>query len=561
MIKHDVVVIGGGLAGMRAAVEAAEAGADVAIVSKMHPVRSHSGAAQGGINAALGNREEDTPEAHAFDTIKGSDYLGDQDAVEAMCEDAPHQLIWLEHRGCIFSRMPDGRIAQRPFGGAGTPRTCYSADVTGLVILHTLWEQLERFGVKVYEEYFCTALAIDNGIGTGVVAYNMRNGELEQIAAKATIFATGGAGRMYLKTTNGYASTADGMGIAYKAGIPLMDMEFMQFHPTTLKENGVLMTEGARGEGAYLLNAQGERFMFKYAPNKGELASRDVVSRAEWTEILEGRGVDGCVLLDMRHLGREKILERLPQIRELALDATGKDAVNEPIPILPGAHYTMGGIETDKWGATRVPGVYAAGECACVSVHGANRLGGNSLLETIVFGSRSAKHAIDYIKKIGDVVPSDKTLRAEQERVRTLLGRSGGTRAPKLRHAMNETMSANTFIFRDEQGLSKAVQDLDRVRKEFDSNVYVMDKSKTFNTDLVSAFETDFLIDVAQALAKGALERKESRGAQARTDFPERDDANWMKHTLAWRQGDGSPRLDYSRGVTITKFQPEVRSY
>ncbi|MGA7747369.1 MAG: FAD-dependent oxidoreductase [Candidatus Aquilonibacter sp.] len=561
MIKHDVVVIGGGLAGMRAAVEAAEGGADVAIVSKMHPVRSHSGAAQGGINAALGNREEDTPQAHAFDTIKGSDYLGDQDAVEAMCEDAPHQIIWLEHRGCIFSRMPDGRIAQRPFGGAGTPRTCYSADVTGLVILHTLWEQLERFGVKVYEEYFCTALAIDNGVGTGVVAYNMRNGELEQIVAKATIFATGGAGRMYLKTTNGYASTADGMGIAYKAGIPLMDMEFMQFHPTTLKENGVLMTEGARGEGAYLLNAAGERFMFKYAPNKGELASRDVVSRAEWTEILEGRGVDGCVLLDMRHLGREKILERLPQIRELALDATGKDAVNEPIPILPGAHYTMGGIETDKFGATRVPGVYAAGECACVSVHGANRLGGNSLLETIVFGARAAKHAVEYIKKIGDVTPSDKTLRAEQDRVNTLLARSGGTRAPKLRHAMNETMSENTFIFRDEAGLAKAVQDLGRVRKEFDSNVYVMDKSKTFNTDLVSTFETDFLIDTAFALAKGALERKESRGAQSRTDFPERDDANWMKHTLAWRQADGSPRLDYSRGVTITKFQPEVRSY
>ncbi len=561
MIKHDVVVIGGGLAGMRAAVEAAEGGADVAIVSKMHPVRSHSGAAQGGINAALGNREEDTPQAHAFDTIKGSDYLGDQDAVEAMCEDAPHQIIWLEHRGCIFSRMPDGRIAQRPFGGAGTPRTCYSADVTGLVILHTLWEQLERFGVKVYEEYFCTALAIDNGIGTGVVAYNMRNGELEQIVAKATIFATGGAGRMYLKTTNGYASTADGMGIAYKAGIPLMDMEFMQFHPTTLKENGVLMTEGARGEGAYLLNAAGERFMFKYAPNKGELASRDVVSRAEWTEILEGRGVDGCVLLDMRHLGREKILERLPQIRELALDATGKDAVNEPIPILPGAHYTMGGIETDKFGATRVPGVYAAGECACVSVHGANRLGGNSLLETIVFGARAAKHAVEYIKKVGDATPSDKTLRAEQERVRGLLARSGGTRAPKLRHAMNETMSENTFIFRDAGGLAKAVQDLDRVRKEFDANVYVMDKSKTFNTDLVSTFETDFLIDTAYALAKGALERKESRGAQSRTDFPERDDANWMKHTLAWRQTDGSPRLDYSRGVTITKFQPEVRSY
>jgi succinate dehydrogenase / fumarate reductase, flavoprotein subunit len=561
MIKHDVVVIGGGLAGMRAAVEAAEGGADVAIVSKMHPVRSHSGAAQGGINAALGNREEDTPQAHTFDTVKGSDYLGDQDAIAAMCEDAPKQIIWLEHRGCIFSRMPDGRIAQRPFGGAGSPRTCYSADVTGLVILHTLWEQLERFGVKVYEEYFCTALAIDNGIGTGVVAYNMRNGQLEQIQAKATIFATGGAGRMYLKTTNGYASTADGMGVAYKAGIPLMDMEFMQFHPTTLKENGVLMTEGARGEGAYLLNALGERFMFKYAPNKGELASRDVVSRAEWTEILEGRGVDGCVLLDMRHLGREKILERLPQIRELALDATGKDAVNEPIPILPGAHYTMGGIETDKFGATRVPGVYAAGECACVSVHGANRLGGNSLLETIVFGSRAAKHAIDYIKKAGNVEQSDKTLKQEQDRVDKLLASSGGTRAPKLRHAMNETMSENAFIFRDAKGLTQAVQDLDRVRKEFDAGVYVMDKSKTFNTDLVSAFETDFLIDVAYALAKGSLERTESRGAQARTDYPERDDTNWLKHTLAWRQADGSPRLDYSRGVTITDFAPEVRAY
>ncbi|HEU5478714.1 MAG TPA: FAD-dependent oxidoreductase, partial [Candidatus Tumulicola sp.] len=473
MIQHDVVVIGGGLAGMRAAVEAAEGGADVAIVSKMHPVRSHSGAAQGGINAALGNREEDSTQAHTFDTVKGSDYLGDQDAVAAMCEDAPQQLIWLEHRGCIFSRLPDGRIAQRPFGGAGTPRTCYSADVTGLVILHTLWEQLERFGVKVYEEYFCTALAIEDGVGSGVVAYNMRNGLLELVTAKATIFATGGAGRMYLKTTNGYASTADGVGIAFKAGLPLMDMEFMQFHPTTLKENGVLMTEGARGEGAYLLNADGERFMFKYAPNKGELASRDVVSRAEWTEILEGRGVDGCVLLDMRHLGREKILERLPQIRELALDATGKDAVNEPIPILPGAHYTMGGIETDKWGATRVPGVYAAGECACVSVHGANRLGGNSLLETIVFGARSAKHALEYIKGSGAVKASEKTLQQERDRLGLLLSRSGGTRAPQLRRAMNETMSANTFIFRDAQGLSKAVDDLMQVRREFDSGAFV----------------------------------------------------------------------------------------
>ena len=561
MIKHDVVVVGGGLAGMRAAVEAAERGADVAIVSKMHPVRSHSGAAQGGINAALGNREEDSPEAHAFDTAKGSDYLGDQDAIEAMCEDAPRQIIWLEHRGCIFSRLPDGRIAQRPFGGAGTPRTCYSADVTGLVILHTLWEQLERFNVKVYEEYFCTALCVEDGVGTGIVAYNMRNGELELIAAKATIFATGGAGRMYAKTTNGYASTADGQGVAYKAGLPIMDMEFVQFHPTSLKENGVLLSEAARGEGAYLLNSAGERFMFKYAPNKGELASRDVVSRAEWTEILEGRGVDGCVLLDLRHLGREKILERLPQIRELALDATGKDAIDDPIPILPGMHYTMGGIETDKFGATRVPGVYAAGEVACVSVHGANRLGGNSLLETIVFGARAARHAADYIKSVPSVRPSEKTLAAERERIAAWLSKPTGTRAPQLRAAMNKTMSDNVFIFRNEAQLQKAVDDLLAIRKQFDEGVYVMDKSKTFNTDLISTMETDFLIDSAMCVANGALARKESRGAQARTDFPDRDDENWMKHTLAWKQPGANPRLDYSRNVTITKYEPQVRAY
>jgi succinate dehydrogenase / fumarate reductase flavoprotein subunit len=351
------------------------------------------------------------------------------------------------------------------------------------------------------------------------------------------------------------------MAICYRAGVPLMDMEFVQFHPTSLKENGVLLSEAARGEGAYLLNSLGERFMFKYAPNKGELASRDVVSRAEWTEILEGRGVDGCVMLDLRHLGREKILERLPQIRELALDATGKDAIDTPIPILPGMHYAMGGIETDKDGATRIPGVYAAGEVACVSVHGANRLGGNSLLETIVFGARSAAHAANYITSQGSVRPSERTLKSEQDRINGILARTGGERHSQVRKGVNAAMSNHAFIFRNASDLEAGMAELRQVR-EAATQMTVQDKSKTFNTDLVGLLETEFLVDVAQPIMLGALNRTESRGAQSRTDFPERDDQNWLKHTLMHHRGaTADPEPDYSRGVTFTKYEPQVRSY
>ena len=551
MIRHDVLIVGAGLAGMRAAL-AVPRHLDVAVISKVHPVRSHSVAAQGGINAALG--EKDSWEAHAFDTTKGGLYLGDQDAIEAMCREAPQDILELEQMGVIFSRREDGRIAQRPFGGAGFPRTCYAADRTGHALLHAMYEQLLKRRVPVYEEWYVSALIVEEDRCCGVVAWDITHGGMHAIQAKATVLATGGSGRVFHTSTNAVINTGDGMALAYRAGIPLKDMEFVQFHPTTLRDTGILITEGARGEGGYLLNTLGERFLKRYAPEQMELATRSTVSLAIGQEILEGRGVDGCVLLDLRHLGRARILERLPQIRELAIEFAGLDPIETPIPVRPGAHYQMGGVATNQWGETELPGLYAAGECACVSVHGANRLGGNSLLETIVFGRRAGTRAAAYVQDIEPHPISDASIKAETARVAHLLSNEGPRRAWQLRDELGQTMNRNLGIFRTEQSMRDA---LSRIRelKSRAPYVLVQDKGLVFNTDLIQALELDCLMDIADTIVSGALAREESRGAHYRGDFPKRDDAGWLKHTLAHRTSDG-PALSYSP-VTVTRFVPK----
>jgi succinate dehydrogenase / fumarate reductase flavoprotein subunit len=556
---HDVLVIGAGCAGMRAAIEAFDQGADVALLSKIHPVRSHSGAAEGGINAALGNASEDDPVKHAYDTVKGADFLGDQDAIEILCNEAPDDVYQLEHWGAVFSRTEDGRIAQRPFGAAGEPRTAYAADITGHVLVHVLYEQVMKRDIFTYEELFAWKLVVDDDRCQGVIAWDLLNGGLKTIAAKTVIVATGGAGRLYTGTTNAYACTGDGIAMALRVGVPLKDMEMMQFHPTTLSPTGILITEGCRGEGAYLINAEGERFMERYAPNAMELASRDVISRAEQIEIDEGRGVDGSVLLDLRHLGAEKIIERLPGTRELAMTYALIDPIQEPIPVRPGAHYHMGGVDTNTDGETELEALYAAGECACVSVHGANRLGGNALMETITFGKRVGRAAAEWaLTNTTVTVPPGVESDAERE-VKTLLDRREGERPWRIRDELAKTMHENFGVFRRERQMEEQGRIVGYLRERYD-NVVVEDKGEVFNNDLTQALELGFLLDLAACMVVAGIERKESRGAHARPDdYPERDDEKFLKHTMVRWIAD-QPVLDW-KPVTITKWQPEERTY
>ncbi|MCD5398246.1 MAG: fumarate reductase (quinol) flavoprotein subunit [SAR202 cluster bacterium Io17-Chloro-G1] len=558
MFDHDVLIIGAGLAGMRAALSARQNGVDVAVVSKVHPVRSHSNAAQGGINAALQDRGDDWRD-HAYDTIKGSDYLGDQDAIEIMCREAGEEVITMENFGVIFNRDEEGRLGTRAFGGQRQARTFFVADFTGQALLHVLYEQIMRAGVRVYEEWFILSLIVEDGRCAGAVLMEIRSGDIHVVRAKAVIMAAGGIGRVFEPSTNALICTGDGMSLAYQAGAELMDMEMVQYHPTTLQGSGVLITEGARGEGAYLLNSEGERFMERYAPNMMELASRDVVSRSEQTEINEGRGINGCVLLDCRHLGEQVIRERLSQIQEIARDFANVDIMKEPIPIQPGMHYQMGGIKTDTDGQTAVPGLYAAGEAACVSVHGGNRLGANSLLDTLVFGRRSGQHASDAVKSISHVNVTDAAADADRENIQGLLSNAeGGPMFGTLRHEMGKTMNYNLAVFRDQQGMETALSDIREVRERYRS-VYVPDKGKTFNTNLLFTIELGFMFDCAESVALSGLERKESRGAHTRTDMPDRDDENWLKHILVKNSVDG-PALEHLP-VVITDWKPEVRSY
>lgn len=561
MILHEVLVVGGGLAGLMAALSVSDH-ADVGVLSKVYPTRSHSGAAQGGFNAALG--EGDSVEAHIFDTVKGSDYLGDQDAIEVLCSDGPEVILELEKLGVTWTRLADGGIAQRSLGGAGFPRGCFAADFSGHVVLHTLYEQVLKRGVKIYPEWYLLELVSDGGGVVGAVVYDLARARLELIRAKVIVLATGGYGRAFLKTTNGHANTGDGMAIACRAGAVLSDMEFVQFHPTTLYGTNILISEAARGEGGFLRNNAGERFMARYAPEKMELAPRDVVARAIFREIKEGRGFDGhYVHLDLTHLGESLIAERLPQVRDLAIRYGGVDPASVPMPIEPAQHYSMGGVRTDSWGMTTLPGLLAAGEVANVSVHGANRLGGNSLLETVVFGRRAGK-------KAAEIALHNSRPTGSPERLKRALGPwedllsipprepTEGDSPFAIRRELTVLMTNQVGVFRVGSELADAVARLAQLKKRY-QGLLPLGQTGPFNYALMDYLEVGYLLDLSEIIARGALARTESRGAHYRLDYPTRDDGNWLRHTFA-RKGDEG--LEFTAGpVTITRHAPQERGY
>ena len=567
--QFDAVIVGAGLAGNAAAMELKQSGKEVVVLTKLHPLRSHSGAAQGGINAALS--EEDSVELHLFDTIKGSDYLADQDAAKLMCEKAPETIRWAEKMGAVFSRNSEGEIAQRPFGGQSKPRACYAKDRTGLTLLQTTFEQAQKAGVKFLDEWYVADLIYDDKTNkvNGVVAFNIRNLDEKAIfQAKAVMFATGGYARAFKINSNAHANTGDGLSIVARKGLPLEDMEFVQFHPSGLSGNGVLISEAARGEGGILLNSEGERFMKNYAPEKMELAPRDVVSRAIISEIRAGRGVGprkDAVYIDLTHLGEEKIMERLPELRDLALTFLGLDMIKEPILISATAHYSMGGIPTNIRGQVRensedlIEGFYAAGECACVSVHGANRLGANSVLEALFFGRHVGKEMAKDLENLNFGEVSEDDAKNMIDEIEWILTNNGNESVAQIRNELQESMSENAGVFRVKESLKKQLKIIKSLKERF-KNIRIEDKSRLFNTELQEAIELGHMLDYSTFIVKGALAREESRGAHFREDFPERNDEKFLKHTMAYMNMRGDVAVDYI-DVKLGIIEVKERTY
>ena len=563
---HDVIIIGGGLTGLRAALQISNSGLNGGLISKVHPLRSHSVAAQGGMNASLGNvpgddGASDDWKMHAYDTVKGSDYLADQDAVEKMCREAVATVYELEHMGTVWSRLENGKIAQRPFGGAGFPRTCYAADRTGHNALHTLYEQVLDRNFPFYEEFFVTSLVTDRGRCIGCTAIEIMTGKVHGFISKAVLMATGGFGRIFNRSTNALINTGDGLALALGAGVPLKDMEFVQFHPTTLYGTNILMSEGARGEGGILVNSLGERFMEKYAPNSVDLAPRDVVARSIEQEISEGRGYDdGYVHLDLTHLGSDRIMERLPGIRQIAMDFAGVDPIKVPIPVQPGQHYSMGGIDVDINGSTILPGLYAAGECSCISVHGANRLGGNSLLETVVFGRLVADTIIDDVNNFQkpDILPVQSAVNDVEFKIKEIMEREKGSNIFDVKDEMTELMFQKFGIFRNGKTMEKGLNEILKLEDKL-SELTPNNKDLAVNQTLIQFLELEGMLKIAEVVARGAIKREESRGSHMRTDHPDRDDENFLKHTLIGLE-DKNLDINY-KPVILGMFEPKERVY